>query len=94
MDTGDAPEPMVGVEAVDIGKGSVVGSPTSVARRVLPTSLQQRAPKQLWVPIALLVVIGCRKRNRMLVLSTRYKEKKGSRQIQRKGGKPANTKNY
>ncbi len=27
MDTGDGPDPMVGVEAVDIGKESVVGSP-------------------------------------------------------------------
>jgi hypothetical protein len=41
MDTGDGPDPMIGVEAVDIGKESVVGSPTRVARRMLPALLQQ-----------------------------------------------------
>ncbi len=41
MDTGDGRDPMVGIEAVDIGKESVVGSPTRVARRVLPALLQE-----------------------------------------------------
>ena len=40
-DTGDGRDPMVGLEAVDIGKESVVGSPTRVARRMLPALLQQ-----------------------------------------------------
>ena len=41
MDTCDGPDPMVGVEAVDVGKESVVGSPTRVAHRVLPALLQK-----------------------------------------------------
>ncbi len=41
MDNGDGPDPMVGAEAVNVGKESAVGSPTSAACRVLPALLQQ-----------------------------------------------------